>query len=185
MEYNNKTKAKKDTGLSYLGSVNLTVKHKKAFKYGEMTYSLYLAPGNMSGYEVCPGRTTECTALCLNNSGHNIGAMNGDFITMSRIIKTKLFFEHKDYFMKWTIEEIESAKNKAKKLGYSFSVRLNNTSDISPEAFHLTIDGVDKNIMEIFSDVQFYDYSKVPSRHKLLPKYQNYNLTFSYTGLNE
>ena len=184
MIYTNKTQAKKETGINYLGSVNLTTKHAKAYMYNEMTYSLYLAPAKMSGYEVCPMRTKECTSLCLNESGMNRMNMRNEMINEGRIKKTKLFFEERDYFMNWLISEITTAKNKAEKLGYTFSVRLNNTSDISPEMFKLKIEGKEKNLMELFPDVTFYDYTKVPSRHLLLDKYKNYDLTFSYSGEN-
>lgn len=184
MIYTNKTQAKKETGINYLGSVNLTTKHAKAYMYNEMTYSLYLAPAKMSGYEVCPMRTKECTSLCLNESGMNRMNMRNEMINEGRIKKTKLFFEERDYFMNWLISEITTAKNKAEKLGYTFSVRLNNTSDISPEIFKLKIEGKEKNIMELFPDVTFYDYTKVPSRYLLLDKYKNYDLTFSYSGEN-
>ena len=93
MVFTTKTHAKKLTGISYLGSVNLTTKHQKAYKYDELTYSLYLAPAKMSGYEVCPMRNEECTKLCLNESGMNTMSMNGDKINQSRIKKTKLFFK--------------------------------------------------------------------------------------------
>jgi len=39
--------------------------------------------------------------------------------------------------MQWMVEEIITAKNKAEKLGFHLSVRLNNTSDITPESFHI------------------------------------------------
>jgi hypothetical protein len=61
-----------------------------------------------------------------------------------------------------------------------FSVRLNGTSDLSPEAF--VYEG--KNILQLFPNVTFYDYTKVPNRVKLLGKYSNYYLTFSYDGHN-
>ena len=38
--------------------------------------------------------------------------------------------------------------------------------------------------MKLFPDTMFYDYTKVPSRHLLLNKYKNYDLTFSYSGEN-
>ena len=50
--------------------------------------------------------------------------------------------------------------------------------------FKLKIEGKEKNLMELFPDVTFYDYTKVPSRHLLLDKYKNYDLTFSYSGEN-
>jgi hypothetical protein len=182
MNFTTGAKAKRLTGLSYLGSVSMTTKHQKSIDYGELTYSLYLAPANTSGYEVCPGRTAECTRLCLNESGMNTMTQTtrGDVINDSRITKTKLFFEHRDFFMKWLIFEIKSAQAKANRMGYKFSVRLNNTSDISPRAF--AIDG--KNILEIFPDVQFYEYTKVPARVELMKMHKNYDVTFSYTGYN-
>jgi len=182
MEYISKAQARRVTGLSYLGSVSETVKHKKSLKYGELTYSLYLAPAKMSGSEVCPGRTAECSKLCLNESGYNTMKqdINGEHINDSRITKTRLFFEDREFFMKMMIAEIRSGITRAQKLNYKFSVRLNNTSDISPLAFVLH----GKNILEMFPDTNFYDYSKVKSRVDLMKKYRNYNVTFSYTGYN-
>lgn len=182
MKYINKAQARRETGLSYLSSLSMTVKHKKSLKYGELTLSLYFAPAKMSGYEVCPGRNAECTRLCLNQSGKNIGPQKerGDFINQSRITKTRLFFQHRDFFMDWLIAEIESAKAKAVRMTYKLSIRLNNTSDISPEEF--TRNG--KNILELYPDIQFYEYTKVPSRIKLMNRYPNYDVTFSYTGYN-
>ena len=40
------------------------------------------------------------------------------------------------------------------------------------------------NILQLFPDVQFYDYTKVKTRIKLLGKYSNYDLTFSFDGYN-
>jgi hypothetical protein len=84
--------------------------------------------------------------------------------------------------MEILIHEIESKRARAKRLGYGFSVRLNGTSDLSPILFKDPISG--KNILEIFSDVQFYDYTKNPNRVKLMQKYPNYDITFSYDGYN-
>ena len=174
--------AKRLTGLSYLGGTTKSVKHRKAGKFGEMTYSLYLAPARTSGYEVCPGRNAECTRLCLNESGMNTMTRKdkGEFINNSRITKTKLFFEHREFFMRWLKFEIESAQRKAIRMTYAFSIRINNTSDISPLDFIL--DG--QNILEMFPEVQFYDYTKVADRIDLMKVYKNYDVTFSYTGYN-
>jgi hypothetical protein len=177
--YQNLSKAKKLLGISYLGSVNFTAKHKKAFSFNELTYALYLSPANTSGYEVCPKRTVECTLACLHESGYNrIDLKNG--INESRIKKTKLFFENREFFMHLLIDEIKSTYLKALNQEYSFSVRLNNVSDVNPERFKLN----NINILEIFPEVNFFDYTKVLSRLKLLEKYPNYDLTFSYSGEN-
>jgi hypothetical protein len=145
-----------------------------------MTFILYLAPAKMSGYEVCPMRSDECTAACLNESGHNRIDIHDNTINKARITKTKLFFEQRDFFMRWLQDEIVAAKAKAEAAGMKFSVRLNGTSDLSPEQFHLN----GKNILELFPDVQFYDYTKVPKRIQLTKKYSNYDITFSYSGKN-
>jgi hypothetical protein len=164
--------------------VNNSSKHEKAYKYQEMVYTIYLAPAKSSGYEVCPGRTKECTTACLSQSGRNIMDQGREIINGSRIKKTRLFFENRQFLVSWIIDEIKSAKAKAARDGYRFSVRLNNTSDISPEEFYIIQDGTKINLLEYFPDVQFYDYTKVPERVQLLLKYDNYDLTFSYTGRN-
>lgn len=184
MEYKGLNQTKKDTGLSYLGLVNNSTKHEKAWKYNEMVYTIYLAPAKSSGYEVCPGRTAECTLLCLNSSGRNKMDTKKETINTSRIKKTKLFFEDREYFMRWLIDDIKKSHKKSVDNGFRFSVRLNNTSDISPEDFYIMEDGVKKNILQIFPDIQFYDYSKCFSRRELTKKYPNYDLTYSYTGYN-
>jgi hypothetical protein len=181
-EFTTLAAAKRLTGFTYLGGTTKSVKHRKAKKYGVMTYSLYLAPAKTSGYEVCPGRTKECTELCLNESGMNTMVRDdkGEMINDCRIAKTKLFFEHREFFMKWMIFEINSGITKAKKIGFDFSIRINNTSDISPEEFQLN--GV--NLLEMYPQIQFYDYTKVANRIELMNKYPNYDITFSYTGYN-
>jgi hypothetical protein len=178
------TDARKQTGLSYIGAVNNSTKHEKAYTFNELVYTIYFAPAKMSGYEVCPKRTEECTLLCLNESGHNRMDIRKNNINKSRIKKTQLFFEEREFLVRWIIDEIKSAKSKAEKLGYQFSVRLNNTSDISPEMFYINDNGIKKNLLQIFSDVQFYDYTKVASRITLVKKYKNYDITFSYSGHN-
>jgi hypothetical protein len=155
MKFTNVSQAKKLTGLSYLGGVATSSKMAKGLKYNEATYILYLAPARMSGYEVCPMRTDECTNACLNESGHNKIDIKKNVINNARIKKTKLFFEDREFFMGWLIYEITKEKVKAEKAGMTFSVRLNGTSDLDPTTFKLD----NKNILEWFSDTPFYDYS--------------------------
>ena len=95
MEFTNRTAAVKQARISTLTSVSENAKHKKSLKYGELVLTLYLAPANSSGYEVCPGRTAECTKLCLNESGKNsmVRKDKGDVINNARRNRTKLFFE--------------------------------------------------------------------------------------------
>lgn len=170
---------KRTTGLSYLGSINSSAKIRKNGKYGEYTYIIYLAPASMSGYNVCKGSTAECRRACLHSSGQN-RINNSNHINKARIKKTQMFFENRELFMNWLVTEIIAAKNKAERDNKIFSVRLNGTSDISP--VDMALNG--KNILEIFPDVQFYDYTKIFNRYFLTEQYNNYDLTYSFNGYN-
>lgn len=66
MNFTSIAQAKKLTGLSYLGGIATSSKIAKGLEYNEATYILYLAPAEMSGYNVCPFSTEECRAACLN-----------------------------------------------------------------------------------------------------------------------
>ena len=176
----------KNLGISYLGSVAQSMKMRLSFENGTMTYCLYLAPANMSGHNVCP-KSEHCRAFCLNGSGQNkcdelSRGVEGSKINQSRIKKTKLFYENRALFMNLLIHEIKRYKAKAEKMGMGFSVRLNGTSDLSPVLFKDPETGL--NLLELFPDVQFYDYTKVYNRIKLMAQYPNYDLTFSYDGYN-
>ncbi len=171
-------KAKKETGLSYLGNVDVSAKLAKNSKYsGKYTYCMYLAPAELSGYNTCPMATKECIAGCLNTSGR-VKMDVENKIVGSRIKKTKLYFEQRDFFMNWLIAEISAHKAKAEKQNMFFSVRLNGTSDINWNT--CKVNG--KTVFELFPDVQFYDYTKIAKKFDAIAP--NYHLTFSYTGYN-
>jgi len=180
IEFKNQTQARKETGLSYLGGVNISAKVKKNMLINQLTYILYLAPANVSRYNTCSHSTPECRLGCLNTSGRNgMEIISGkNKIQNARIKKTELLFEEKDFFMNWLVSEIKTYQNKAKRTNMDFSVRLNGTSDIDWQRIKLN----GKNIFQIYSDVQFYDYTKNPAKFKNLP--DNYHLTFSYSGRN-
>lgn len=173
--------AKALTGLSYLGRVNSSAKLLKNGKIsGQHTYGLYLSPAEVSGYNVCSHSTPECRMGCLATSGRAaMDIISGkNKVGTSRNKKTRLFFEDREFFMKWLIAEISVVKETAIKSNYGFSVRLNCTSDI--DWANVRIDG--KNVFEIFPDVNFYDYTK--NHRKFIDKPSNYHLTYSYTGRN-
>ena len=180
------TSAKKVLGVSYLGGVSTSHKLDLSEKAGVLTFGLYLAPWNMSGHQVCAGGKN-CHEFCLNGSGQNkidelARGKEHSNINISRIKKTRLFYENRPLFMKLLVHEIRKAKKRAEALNMPFAVRLNCTSDLSPELFIDPETG--KNILQLFPDVQFYDYTKVANRIKLLGKYSNYDLTFSFDGYN-
>jgi hypothetical protein len=172
----------------------LTIGNPKTAK-GEaqnyLTAILHLAPARMSGYNVCPGASKACEAVCLNTAGRGgmiegAGKMTGvelvsairsgtatNRIQQSRIRKTKQFFEARDVFIRQLIRDIESVIRKAQKQGLTPAIRLNGTSDIRWE--NVTNDkGL--TLFQLFPDVQFYDYTKLLNRTNIPA---NYHLTFS------
>jgi len=187
-------KALKAAGFNYLGGLKKSAKMMKSYTHNVATYCVYLAPANMAGrtkkgtrINVCP-MSQHCKELCLNSAGHNKADIlsNGkenikqSLINISRIKKTKLFYNDRDTYMDILIHEINRDRSYAERHGMEFSVRLNGTSDLSPEIMKKN----GKNILEIFPDVQFYDYTKVYNRTKLMKFYPNYDITFSYDGYN-
>lgn len=181
MKFKSIADAKRQTGLSYLGTVNASAKlgHSQEFSH-QYTYAIYLAPANTSGYNVCSHSTKECRLGCLATSGRaGIEEFSGlTKIRDCRIKKTRLFYEQPEFFMQWLIADIKAKQTKAQKDGYFFSVRLNCTSDIDWQ--NVRVNG--QNIFEIFPDVQFYDYTKNANKFNSLAP--NYHLTLSYTGRN-
>lgn len=140
-------------------------KTSKGLKAGVMTGILHLAPGDLSGYEVCPMRSAGCTKACLNTAGR--GKFN--IVEQARIRRTKMFFEERPSFMAMLRGDIAKLYLKAKKANMTPAIRLNGTSDIEWTRFGL---------MDEFPDVVFYDYTAVLNRLEK-PKPANYHLTFS------
>ena len=181
------TAVKKAVGVSYFGAVAGSHKIELSRENSNtLTYCLYLAPWNMSGRNVCPAGV-HCHEFCLNGSGQNKAdelahGREHSKINQSRIKKTRLFYENRPVFVRALIHEIEKARKRAAALRMSFSVRLNGTSDLSPELFVDPETGL--NLLQLFPNIQFYDYTKVPGRVKLLHKYSNYDITFSFDGYN-
>ena len=169
----------KEVGVSYLGAVSQSAKLRHSLYHKVSTYGIYLASADLSGFNVCPN-SEYCKDNCLNGSGHNrVDRLSKKgTIDRSRTIKTILLFANKEEFMRIMIHEIEKERKKAENNGTFFSIRLNCTSDINPIAF--TLNG--KNILEIFPDIQFYDYTKVLNRIALAKKYSNYDITWSIDG---
>lgn len=132
---------------------------------GYLTAILHLAPGSLSGRNVCPYASAQCLLACLNTAGRG-----GIFpsIGKARIRKTQELFADRAGFIARLSREISAGKRRAERLGLKFAVRLNGTSDLLWERFAASL-------FEDHRDVQFYDYTKVPGR--VTPA--NYHLTFS------
>lgn len=135
---------------------------------------LHLSPARSSGVaNLCPMASKGCEAACLNYSGYQSPRKYN-----ARLQKTKFFVDNRTEFMCRLAREIYSARRYAKRKGMLCGIRLNGTSDIRWE----TIRFGGKNIMEMFPDVAFMDYTKIANRKNIPP---NYRLTFSRSESNE
>ena len=154
-------------------------KINKSTKKGFWTYGIHLAPAKLSGFNVCAWASKGCADACLNTAGR--GRMTP--IQESRIKKTKWFYNDRENFMLQLVKEIGNAIKLATKKSQTPCFRLNLTSDLAWES--QKFNGV--KIMEMFEDVQFYDYTKSVKRMEkyLSGKFpSNYHLTFSRSESN-
>jgi len=172
--------------LNYYIPTNLlgtsSAKTEKGEKIGYTTYIMYLAPykQNTKGKNVCANASKGCAKACLYRSGR------GKFsnVELARINKTDYFFGNKNGFLEQLIKEISKAQRKHTKNESDYCVRLNGTSDLPIE----NIKYKGKSLLEMFPNVQFYDYTKSVSR---MLKYldgglpSNYDLTFSRSEDND
>ena len=172
------------TLLTYSSS---KVIHSNESGLGYLTAMMYLAPNSISGFNVCQFASPGCTLACLYTSGH------GQFekTKKARIKRTNVFFLNREQFIKQLIKEILAHIRKARRMGLIPAVRLNATSDIPWERVQIKYDGqvysklddinspsTYQNLMELFPDVIFYDYTAFPwDKRNNLPG--NYSLTFS------
>ena len=166
-------------------------KTEKGRGLGYWTFILHLAPADLSGYNVCPLATAGCKHACLNTAGrggiHTSGILTyaqvkhgtHNAIQTARRRRTRAFFEHRADFMALLVKEVAKAIRLARSQGLIPVFRLNGTSDIRWESMPV---GHHANIMAVFPDVQFYDYTKFYNR-KHIPA--NYHLTFSLAENNE
>ena len=142
-------------GLPYrpiLGEAS--AKTVKGQKIGYLPGICYLVPDD----KLCPmARMAGCMAGCLRTAGR--GAF--DSVQAARAAKTAFFREHREAFMLSLAADVWSLARRAERLGMEPLCRPNGTSDIPFENIPV-VDG--KTIFQLFPDVQFYDYTKHPSR---------------------
>ena len=173
----------------------------KGEEKGYLTAIMYLAPYKLSGYNVCPmAEIAGCIGDCLNTAGRG-GMARADAETIevdghvvklntiqkARIARTRFFFENRAWFMAQLIKEISAVRKKATKLGLTLVVRLNGTSDIRWENVSTYLQKANRigyaTIFDVFTDIQFYDYTKIANRN--VDHIPNYHLTFSVSARKE
>jgi hypothetical protein len=163
---------------------NGNAKTSKGEKLGWITYGLHLAPFNLSGKNVCSHASKGCAAACLNTAGR--GAMSN--VQSARIAKTQKFFADKEAFTWQLAKEIGNAVKLATKKGMKPCFRLNLTSDLPWENIKVESHAKKLSLMEMFPNVQFYDYTKNFKRMLSFLKGEmpkNYHLTFSRSECND
>lgn len=177
---------------SLLSAVNSNPKIEKNNKLGVSTGVLHLAPGNMSGHEVCPKRSPGCSAACLHFAG-SPAYLSGK--TKARIARTKLLFADRNLFMNILALEIAEHIARATQENFEPALRLNGTSDIIwerksfilwPQTIEILKESnVDtdlsaRNLISLFPTTSFYDYTAIAGR----TPGNNYHLTFSLKEQN-
>jgi len=164
----------KSLGLQYktiLGESS--AKTVKGQKIGYLTGIVYLVPD----VKLCPmAKLAGCLNGCLNTAGR--GAFNS--VQAARKAKTDFFYQSRQAFLLSLCADIWTIQNRARNLGLIPLIRPNGTSDIPYENL-IVLNG--KNIFQLFPTVQFYDYTKIPSRNLTGKTCNNYDLTYSFSAI--
>lgn len=164
----------RDRGLPYRSILGeASAKTIKGQKLGYLTGIVYLIPDET----LCPlSALAGCIGPCLQDSGRG----RFESVKKARREKTRFFYENREAFMLSLCADVWTLQNRAARMGMIPLVRPNGTSDIPYENI-IVIDG--KNIFQLFPDVQFYDYTKHPSRNLSGKTPGNYDLTYSFSAL--
>jgi hypothetical protein len=176
------TLQQKETTATYKAVKNLMSKgdtNAKTIKNDLETFILYLAPYNLSGFNVCPFASKGCISGCLNTAGMGIFSN----VQLSRINKSKFWGFNREGFYIQLANELLKIYDKAVKKDKKIAIRLNGTSDIDHLDLLIRYSGI--NFLDPFyNNLLFYDYTK---NYNHIKKYlgTNYKLTFSRSEVND
>jgi len=160
--------------LSDIGADPKTAKSNKLGKY--LTAIQYLAPADMSGTNLCSHASPGCISGCLFTAGNPIHLQGK---TKARLARTRFYLEERSAYKIVLYAEILNHVKRCAKLELKPAVRLNGTSDIVWERIF-------PELFRIFSDVQWYDYTKIPKRMmRGWERPKNYFLAFSRSETNQ
>lgn len=159
-----------------IGDYGLTYNGKKVMSTG-LGFASAQKINDEQRATTCP-QSAICESLCLGEtSGQNLlYGGEGEFRSgprLSQFLKTEALVVNPEAFAVMLIKQIENFRNAAKKLGYQPAIRLNVTSDFNPKTF--------ENVIKMFPDVMFYDYTKLDTK----PIAPNHHLTYSSTGASQ
>jgi len=158
-----------------------STKIEKSNKLSDEWFSriIYLAPDDLADGKntLCPyAKVAKCNVPCLNTAG--MGKFTN--VQQSRIRKSLLFLNEPQEFMRQLVQDVNKFLKECDRLGKKPALRLNGTSDIQWET--IEVDGHD-NIFAMFPQIQFYDYTKIPTRK--VEHIPNYHLTWSFSQAND
>lgn len=134
-------------------AVGTNAKTIKSDTNNELTAIMYLASSTLSGYDTCPNASEGCKKVCLISAGH--GKLTS--VQQARNRKTRLYFEKPEEFKKILFDDLTLFKSYCNEHGLNGNVRLNGTSDLDFISFKIKDN---KNIFQLFTDINFYDYTK-------------------------
>lgn len=178
----NTTTLQQSAAPTYKAVKNLMSKgdtNAKTIKNDLETFILYLAPYNLSGFNVCPFASKGCISGCLNTAGMGIFSN----VQLSRINKSKFWGFNREGFYIQLANELLKIHDKAVKKDKKIAIRLNGTSDIDHIDLLIRYSGI--NFLDPFyNNLLFYDYTK---NYNHIKKYlgTNYKLTFSRSEVND
>ena len=189
-------------------TINSDPKTIKGLKKGYITAIIYLSPHKKSGKNLCAFASPGCIDACLDIAGR--GKMN--FTQKARLKRSHFFTKDKINYLNNVVLRISNFIQYAKNKNLIPVIRLNGTSDIPYENIKIKLNDLlqykrlnnakhknvfmsfiqnnkikeSLNIMDIFKNIQFYDYSKYPlNKRPNAIKQANYDLTFSRSENNE
>jgi len=168
------------------GHANKKIAKSEKFQGGKYsTMILHLAPGKISGYCTCPYASPGCLGICLNKAGQGgmfkSAGLHTSSIHIARSGRTTLLNTKMGLFFRKLKNELDSFLIKCDMKGSIPCIRLNGTSDL--DWMRIADPDTGKSLMELYPEIQFYDYTKDMNQLNDLP--DNYYITFSRSETNE
>lgn len=151
----------------------------KTAKNAQITYILYLSPytQNSKKINICAKASAGCAAACLFSAGR--GAFSN--VIKARVNKTEYYLHDKELFMLQLAKELLKINNKGNQQ-FKTLIRLNGTSDLD---FVYLLKKYANFDIDNYTNLHFYDYTKIMGKVKKYQHSKNYTLTFSRAETNE
>ena len=126
---------------------------------------------------LCSFATLECIKSCITHTGRGRADNLTSPIHRARETRRNLFLNDRELYFTLLRIEVGNLVKKATRLGLRPCIRMNGTTDILWETYPRF-----RAIQADFPTVQFYDYTKIPTKSRTRFKG---HLTFSWTGSND